>query len=518
MTFSFWPFRKPKTKLETLQEAAVDILSGAVAGVGSKVSSIGSTLEALPLERIADQVKGVRENAVETLGRAASTISTTASQAKNIASKAATSAAEIVASADKTGAQQAAALIENASDVWHDKTAQLQEKAHVAAQSAGGSAHDAGDLARNTLDNATQAAQESASVVADKAAKTAKSAQQKARAQWNEAPKIAAQSAKIANENLQAARDHATELAALATASLAQWKEIATEKARKSAEHAQRDAQAAADRATEIARAQVEQKADKAARQIAAVSSTGNETARALRDSLAARFTQAKTDAQNLNENARSEAQDAKAAIEVAHDKVRRNRKKADAKRREISSQSNDFVDSEEAFVHRAPQVHVEDATSKWLWIALGALAGAALMLFLAPNEGRRSRALAKDKLRTASDNAAKLHREAARKAADLRNRAEGKLHEVQNAKAEDFADDVTVADRVLTALGGNAATRNLERINVDCADGAVTLRGPMIDEELKAQIETIVRAVKGVREVHAQFLIEDSSEDVFVG
>ena len=157
---------------------------------------------------------------------------------------------------------------------------------------------------------------------------------------------------------------------------------------------------------------------------------------------------------------------------------------------------------------------------SRFLWLAFGILSGVVLALLLAPNSGRRSRAALRDKIGKAGRGAKSLGKNAARKKADLGNRLEGKLHERAARKADDDADDITIADRVRTALGENEATRNLERINVDCVDGLVTLRGPIVDNELQAQIETLVRNVKGVRDVRSDLLISDAPEDeqTFVG
>ena len=157
---------------------------------------------------------------------------------------------------------------------------------------------------------------------------------------------------------------------------------------------------------------------------------------------------------------------------------------------------------------------------SRFLWLAFGILGGVILALLLAPNSGRRSRAALRDKIGKAGRGAKSLGKSAARKKADLGNRIEGKLHERASQKTEDDADDITVADRVRTALGEHEATRNLERINVDCADGLVTLRGPIVEGELQAQIETVVRSVRGVRDVRSDLLISDAPEDAqtFVG
>ena len=170
----------------------------------------------------------------------------------------------------------------------------------------------------------------------------------------------------------------------------------------------------------------------------------------------------------------------------------------------------------------QVPEVAVEDTSSKWLWLGLGMCIGVILGLLLAPTTGRRSRALLKDKVSRAGHGAADLGQAAVGKATDLSHRAAGAVHRIKStvSGAEDTADDITIADRVRTALGQNPATRNLEHLNVDCVDGVVTLRGPMVDTELQATIESIVRGVKGVRDVRSELLVEDAPEDsaTFVG
>lgn len=145
-------------------------------------------------------------------------------------------------------------------------------------------------------------------------------------------------------------------------------------------------------------------------------------------------------------------------------------------------------------------EIREEESSSRWLWIAVGVLAGAAIMLLFAPG-GRRRRALISDK------------------AGDISRRAAGAIHE-RTAKGTDDADDITIADRVRTALGSAPATRDMERLNVDCADGLVTLRGPIADAALQSEIEAIVRSVKGVREVKLDLLLDESESDspTFVG
>lgn len=146
-------------------------------------------------------------------------------------------------------------------------------------------------------------------------------------------------------------------------------------------------------------------------------------------------------------------------------------------------------------------EIEEENSSSRWLWIGVGILAGAALLLLFAPGAGRRNRALLADK------------------AGNLSRRAAGAIHE-RTANGPDDADDITIADRVRTELGSAPATRDMERFNVDCVDGLVTLRGPISDAALQSEIEKIVRAVRGVRDVKLDLLTDESEGDAptFVG
>ena len=187
-------------------------------------------------------------------------------------------------------------------------------------------------------------------------------------------------------------------------------------------------------------------------------------------------------------ENAHDAAQNAKAVAKAAA-------KAHAARAQNAKARARNSVE-----LPAAIEVREEDSSSRWLWIVVGVLAGAAIMLLFAPG-GRRRRALLTDK------------------ASDISRRAAGAIHE-RTAKGTDDADDITIADRVRTALGSAPATRDMERLNVDCADGLVTLRGPIADAALQSEIEAIVRSVKGVREVQLDLLLDESDNDspTFVG
>lgn len=183
------------------------------------------------------------------------------------------------------------------------------------------------------------------------------------------------------------------------------------------------------------------------------------------------------------------------------------------------AARAKDIVVRRKVEVPAPIQIHTEETSSRWLWIGVGILAGAALALLLAPSSGRRSRALISDKLGDAKKGAGALGGAAVGKIGDIKRRTEGAIHN-RFPGGEDDADDNTIADRVRTTLGEAPATRNLDRLNVDCADGLVTLRGPLADAELQAEIEAVVRAVKGVKEVKLDLLTDESESDAptFVG
>ena len=166
------------------------------------------------------------------------------------------------------------------------------------------------------------------------------------------------------------------------------------------------------------------------------------------------------------------------------------------------------------------PEVVINDGNDKWIWLGVGVLVGVIIGILMAPSSGRRNRALWRDKLAKGAHKVGDLSGAAAGKAHDLSNRVEGVAHKV-NARVNgdsDDADDVTIADRVRTAFGRLDAAQGLERINIDSNDGVITLRGPIVSEATQVALVAAAQTVAGVREVISDLLVEDETEETFVG
>jgi hypothetical protein len=124
----------------------------------------------------------------------------------------------------------------------------------------------------------------------------------------------------------------------------------------------------------------------------------------------------------------------------------------------------------------------------------LGGLAvGAGLMFWLDPRSGSRRRALVVDKAIHAQHRGSEGARVLAR---DVAHRTRGLAARLRSLALSDEADDDVVVARVRSRLG--QVCSHPSAIEVSDANGAVTLRGPILRREL----ERVVRAVKRVRGV----------------
>lgn len=149
-----------------------------------------------------------------------------------------------------------------------------------------------------------------------------------------------------------------------------------------------------------------------------------------------------------------------------------------------------------------SPQVSV---LSGPLWFALGAVA----MYFLDPDRGTRRRALLRDKVLSAANEAG----ENLWKTAEYsRDRAVGMVAEARSRLAPDDADDWTIHERVRSALG--RAVSHPSAVVVGPRDGVVTLSGPVLAHEVDNLLRTASR-VRGVRGVVDRLDVHKQPGDV---
>ncbi len=121
---------------------------------------------------------------------------------------------------------------------------------------------------------------------------------------------------------------------------------------------------------------------------------------------------------------------------------------------------------------------------------------GAGVMYFYDPAQGRRRRAMVRDqftRLVNRTDDAIDVSLE------DLRNRTRGTLAEIMNTVSEGGSPDWLLEERVRARMGRNV--QHAGSIEVIAEDGNVTLRGPILAEDVERTIKRVstVRGVKGV-------------------
>ena len=226
--------------------------------------------------------------------------------------------------------------------------------------------------------------------------------------------------------------------------------------------------------------------------------------------------------ASHLGEETSHRLEDARHLAEDKRDAIGKSLKKKLAKKHDQVEAK--VEEKKEAGRAHIPEVVINDGNDKWIWLGVGILIGAIIGILAAPSSGRRNRALLRDKIAKGANQASGLGEAASRKAHDLSNRAEGVAHKVAekvNAKINgdsDDADDVTIADRVRTAFGRLDAAQGLERINIESSDGVVTLRGPIMSEATQVALVAAAQKVAGVREVISDLLVDDETEETFVG
>jgi BON domain len=134
---------------------------------------------------------------------------------------------------------------------------------------------------------------------------------------------------------------------------------------------------------------------------------------------------------------------------------------------------------------------------------------GAALMFIADPGSGRRRRALARDQFVRGSRKTRDALDATAR---DVANRTTGVVAAARGRLGEEGVDDRRLIERVRAKLG--RACSPPHAIDVDVADGTVTLRGPILADEVDGLLAT-VRGVRGVRSMTNELEAHDSPEGI---
>ena len=138
-----------------------------------------------------------------------------------------------------------------------------------------------------------------------------------------------------------------------------------------------------------------------------------------------------------------------------------------------------------------------------------GMAIGAALALAFDPDQGRRRRALIRDKMIRGTHVAGGAVDATVR---DMGNRARGMVAATRNRFAGDEVDDRRLIERVRAKLG--RVCSHPRAIDVGVIDGEVTLRGPVMAEEVKDLLNA-AGSVRGVNSVINELEPHDSPEGV---
>jgi hypothetical protein len=130
-----------------------------------------------------------------------------------------------------------------------------------------------------------------------------------------------------------------------------------------------------------------------------------------------------------------------------------------------------------------------------------GAAVGAALVYWLDPQRGARRRAEARQRAvhaaKAASDAVEVSSRDLANRSRGLVARLRGRLADIGARIRGEVEDDSILAARVRAKLGHFSSHPGA--IDVQCRDGRVELRGPI----LKSEMDWVVRGISSVRGVH---------------
>lgn len=138
-----------------------------------------------------------------------------------------------------------------------------------------------------------------------------------------------------------------------------------------------------------------------------------------------------------------------------------------------------------------------------------GLVVGALAMYFLDPDEGRRRRAVARDKFWSiANDTGRGLNA----LQCSVRNELSGFAHDIESRFWNEPVDDVRLVERVRARLG--RIVSHPRAITVEAEQGTVILRGPILTSERPNLVAT-VHMIPGVKDVRDELEAHDSPEGI---
>src|SRR5690242_7268996 len=126
-------------------------------------------------------------------------------------------------------------------------------------------------------------------------------------------------------------------------------------------------------------------------------------------------------------------------------------------------------------------------------------------MYLLDPDGGRRRRALLRDQLVSAGHRTSDAVAATSR---DVTNRARGVVAEFRGRLHREQPSDEVLRERVRARVG--AVVGHAGALETHVSDGRVTLRGPVLGEEIDRLLRR-VRGVRGVEEVVSELEVHDT-------
>ncbi len=158
---------------------------------------------------------------------------------------------------------------------------------------------------------------------------------------------------------------------------------------------------------------------------------------------------------------------------------------------------------------HAAPMCRAKSSAGGTAKLLAGAGIGIGMMYFLDSARGKRRRALVRDQIVHGAVTSRKAADAAAR---DARNRILGSLAGLWSLVRRDKPSDDVLVERLRSRIGRCVA--HPSSIEVDAADGRVSLGGPVLDWE-EDELISAVKSVRGVKEIENRLDVRFDAEHV---